>query len=358
MRILVVTGASGGHIFPALSFLESLKEKNNCIDTLLVLPKKSIKSLVNGFACRFAYTSIEPVSFALDLKFFFSIFNFLRGGLESLSIVLEFHPDIVVGFGSLSCLPIVILSRVFGIKVLIHEQNVIPGRANKFLARCADRIAVSFVKTREYLNGYQDKIVFTGNPLRRELARIEKRQALGSFGFQDDKFTVLVMGGSQGSQRINHTFLKAVSSLSLKFNLQIIHITGDRDYDLVKQGYRDINVAVRLFNFFKPMQYAYSAADLVVSRAGATTIAELLSYRLPAIIIPYPFAYRHQTENAKFLEELGCAVIFEDKELEQDLKDAIEDLIEHPERIKRMQSGYDNSPPFKNTLLADAVLSL
>lgn len=362
MRILVVTGASGGHIFPALSFLDALKDKN--VNTLLILPRYCLKYNISWKETRnykVNYISISAIKLDLDFTNFVAILKFFHGSLESLLIILRFRPDIVVGFGSLVSVPIVLLAWIFRIRTLIHEQNVIPGRANRLLAKFTDRIAISFLESRDYLKSCsKTKIVFTGNPVRREFIRINKNKALDFFGLDSDKFTILVMGGSLGSHRINIEFLNAISRISDRHKLQIIHLSGRGDYALLKYGYRVLNINIKLFDFLEPMHYAYNACDLVISRAGATTIAEIIFFRLPAIIIPYPFAYGHQASNAELLQSQGCAMVIKDNELGADiLRQAIEKLLDNPGEIKRMSSGYDAmSKSNANDLLVDEVLSL
>jgi len=378
VKVLAITGSSGGHIFPALGFLDTLnnksrtflpqetpytkkvRDKHKDIDILLVLPKKTITHQVGNFEYKLNYISISSIKLNLDFKNFAAILRFFQGSLESIIILLTFRPDIVVGFGSLCCIPMILFAWLFRVKTLIHEQNVIPGRANRFLAKFTDRIAVSFAQTGDYFKDYKRKVIITGNPIRKELSRIDKNKAFDFFGLDSDKLTILVMGGSQGSHRINLGFLRAVSAIPDKSSFQVIHLAGRQDLDFLKNSYKDLNINSRLFNFLESMQYAYSACDLVVSRAGATTIAEIIFFGLAAIIIPYPFAYRHQVANAKVLENIGSGIIIQDNELDSDiLKKNIENLINKPERIKAMRSHYDNILKLNaNDLLVEAVKSL
>ena len=360
MKVLTVTGSSGGHIFPALSFLDTLSNKHKDIDILLVLPKKNITHHRESLKYKLNYISISSVKLNFGFRNLGAILRFFKGSLESIIMLLIFRPDVVVGFGSLACIPMILFARLLRMKTLIHEQNVIPGRANRFLAKFTDRIAISFARTSDYFKGYTRKIIITGNPIRKELNRIDKNKALGFFGFRSGKFTILVMGGSLGSQRINSMFLKAVSAVPDKSGFQVIHLTGMADYDFVKDSYKDLNINSRLFNFLEPMQYAYSACDLVISRAGATTVAEIIFFGLAAILIPYPFAYRHQTANAKVLENIGSGIIIQDNESGSDivLRKTIENLVNNPEGIKAMRSYYGNIFRLNaNDLLAEAVLA-
>lgn len=357
MRILAVTGASGGHIFPSLSFLDTLKEKHKDADTLLILPKKILGSSIIPHGYNIRYISISAIKLRFTLGFFFAILRFLKGSLESLLLVLRFRPDTVVGFGSIVSAPLVLLAWIFRIKTIIHEQNVIPGQANRFLAKFSDNIAISFEETRNYFKGSSRKIVFTGNPIRKQLRRIDKNKAREFLGLNADRFTILAMGGSAGSHRINRGFLNALSRIKDKHKFQIIHLAGSGDYNFLEGAYKDSGMNIRLFSFLEQVEYAYSAADLVISRAGATSIAEIIFFGLPAIIIPYPFAREHQASNAKVLEAQGAAIVIKDNALDSDiLRQAIEGLINNPGKLKNMRSGYDNIiAPDANDLLVDEV---
>lgn len=360
MMVLVVVGSSGGHIFPALSFIDALKDKYPQVGALLILPKRNFIDRLQLAEYKVRYISISPITLRPNFKNLIAILGFLKGSLESFFIMLEFRPDIVVGFGSIVCLPLILLAWIFRIKILIHEQNVIPGRANRFLAGFADIIAVSFKDSMNYFKNRADKIALTGNPIRRGLKRIDKNEALDFFGLEDNKFTILVMGGSQGSHRLNAGFLKAVSSKASGPRIQVVHLSGVKDLDFLKQGYRDLNLDARLFSFLKDMHYAYSAADLLVSRCGATTIAEAMFFRLPALIVPYPFAYAHQLKNAQVLAELGCALIIKDSELDTDkLRQVLAGLLNNPDKISLMRYNYNNIPqPDAGNLLVGQAMSL
>ncbi|MFH0762513.1 MAG: undecaprenyldiphospho-muramoylpentapeptide beta-N-acetylglucosaminyltransferase [Candidatus Omnitrophota bacterium] len=360
MKVLVATGSSGGHIFPALSFLAALKKKSPGVDALLVLPKKSIKSVILPAEIKVKYTSTSAIGLGLSLKNLRALINLFKGFLESLLILCEFRPDVVAGFGGLNSVPLVLLGWLFRAKTIIHEQNVIPGRANRLLAKFSDRIAVSFKETENFLRLSRDKVIISGNPIREELRPVDKSEALRFFGFENNKFTILVMGGSQGSRKINATFPKAAALLSDISGFQVIHISGAENLDLLSCQYTSLGIKFKLFNFLPQMQYAYSAADLAISRAGATTVAELILYRLPAIIVPYPFAYRHQEANAGFLQDKKAAVKISDDALEAGaLAEAIGAISMDPQRRMGMSLAYEGIVlPDANNVLADAALSL
>lgn len=360
MRFLAVTGTSGGHIFPALSFLNALKDKNTNIDTLLVLPQNNINYQIDLDRHQVRYISAYKFNTGSGLKKLISILKFLQGTFESLCILLKFKPDIVVGFGSIYSVAPVLFAWLFRIKTLIHEQNVVPGRANRFLARFVDKIAISFKQTTGYFRNIQRRIVFTGNPIRQDLKIIDRFKALNFFGFQNDRFTILVMGGSQGSQKINQIFRESLSLMADKGRLQIIHIAGSKDYDLINNAYKDLNLKIKIFSFLKQIHYAYSISDLAITRAGACTIAELIKFALPAVIIPYPFALRHQLSNAKVLEDSGSAILIsEDRLNAKVLKNTLEELVNNQQRVKSMRLAYLNIQKDNvNNLLVDEALAL
>lgn len=340
-RILLVTGASGGHIYPALGLLDALREKYPGCGTLLVLPKVNpvTPAELSGQNIRF----IPAMRLGAGFRIPVSIFGICAGALESIWILLVFRPGLVIGFGSLNSLPAVCLARALGIKTMIHEQNVVPGRANVFLFRFCDKAAVSFLKTRDYLPGHPEKIVFTGNPLRKSLTRMDRQEALSFFGLAEGKFTLLVSGGSQGSQRINAVFLEAMAGLGSRDKLQVIHLCGRREYAALETGYRGLGVDVRLFGFLKDMQYAYSAADMILCRAGATTLAEVIHFAIPAVLIPYPYAHKHQVRNAEVLSSIGAALAIDDSRLEAAaLRDTLTQLMADAGKLERMRSAYRN----------------
>jgi UDP-N-acetylglucosamine--N-acetylmuramyl-(pentapeptide) pyrophosphoryl-undecaprenol N-acetylglucosamine transferase len=360
VKILAVTGASGGHIFPALAFLDTLKNRRKDAELLLVLPKRSVQMPEGDFPCRVYFISAPNIRLSLDFKNIIAIVGFLKGIFQGIFILLEFRPDIVAGFGSLASVPVVFFAWVLGIKVLIHEQNVAPGKANKLLSRFSDKIAVSFKETAEYFRDIRGKVIYTGNPLRSKLSRCDKNTALDFFGFTGGKVTILAVGGSQGSSNINLAFSDALLKLPAAKELQVIHISGARDYDFLDERYKNSGLNVRLFKFLDSMEYAYSACDFVISRAGATTIAEIMYFGLAAIIVPYPFARKHQLGNARVLGALGAAIIIEDSQLSTGvLEKRMQDFISNPAILSRMRSGYaDIDRHNANDLFTDAVLSL
>jgi len=357
MRILIVTGSSGGHIFPAMALREELN--NSSQEVLLVLPLKSRRDKLSDSTGEIKYIHTAVLTLALSRKNLAGLWFFLWGAWESLRIVLKFKPEVVVGFGSLNTLALVFWAWLFRIKTIIHEQNVICGRANSLLAKLVDKVAVSFSQTCGSLNISPERVVLTGNPLRKEMERVDKNEALNFFKLKAGKFTILITGGSQGAHRLNAVCLEALSAYPRKDALQLIHICGTQDFSRLASGYAAAGVACKLFEFLPEMQYAYSVADLIICRAGATTIAELQRFRIPAILIPYPFAYAHQLANAQILAKPKAALIISDQELTSEKISAqITQFLNDPQKLEFMRQAYTEFGDLEATkLLAKEVLT-
>ncbi|MCK9594594.1 MAG: UDP-N-acetylglucosamine--N-acetylmuramyl-(pentapeptide) pyrophosphoryl-undecaprenol N-acetylglucosamine transferase [Candidatus Omnitrophica bacterium] len=360
MKILAATGSSGGHIFPALAFLDEVKRKDNGIDTMLVLPRKSIKEGLQVPGHKVRYVSVTSLNLRLDGQNLRSLVNLAKGLWESLLIVIKFKPDIAVGFGSIASLPVIFWAWFFRIRTVIHEQNVIPGKANRFLVKFVDKFAVSFDRTGRLLGCCPEKIVVTGNPLRRGLLRVDKGVAIEHLGLRKGKFTLFIVGGSQGSKRINSEAVRSLAGLKDKEALQVIHLCGNADPGMLGRFYAEAGIGAVVLPFLKEVHYAYSCADLVICRAGAATVSELILFKLPSVIIPYPFAGAHQSANAGVLAEKGCAIVIEEEGLSPGkLKGVVEGFINDPLRLEHMRLAFEGvkSQPAAE-LLAEAVLEL
>jgi len=358
MRVLIVTGSSGGHIFPALALADLLMESNHKVQ--LVLPEDVRKTIIPFNFTQNEYIHSAKLSFSLNKKNILGVYFFLWGSWQALRIIIKFKPQVVVGFGSLNSISMIFWAWLFRIKTIVHEQNVVCGRANRLLSKLVDKVAISFSQTRNYLNVFGEKIVLTGNPLRRDLIRREKKEALDFFKFKEGKFTVLITGGSQGAHRLNAACLEALSIYQKKPDLQLIHICGGQDFTWLSARYTGTVLTYKLFDFFPQMQYAYSVADLIICRAGATTIAELVKFKVPAILVPYPFAYAHQLANAQVLKDIGAAEVLLDADLSIDkLKEKLQEYFCNNALLKTMQKAYQKISVLDATaLLANEVLNL
>lgn len=235
------------------------------------------------------------------------------GVLKAYSILRSFRPNVLVGTGGYTSAGVALAEWLRGGKVVIHEQNSVPGRTNLFLARLAKKVCVTFEESLSYFP--QDKTVLTGLPIRPEIAAgKDRRAARESLGLDPEKFTLLVIGGSQGARRINEMVLDAAPVL-VENGMQVLHQSGEKNYDSVASRRPDVS-GYFVRPYIDDMAAAYSAADLIVSRSGASTIAELTVRGVPAVLIPYPFAHAgHQTKNAEAVARAGAAVAVEESGL-------------------------------------------
>ncbi|MBU1062449.1 MAG: undecaprenyldiphospho-muramoylpentapeptide beta-N-acetylglucosaminyltransferase [Candidatus Omnitrophica bacterium] len=323
MRVMIVAGGTGGHLFPAIRLAEEIHNLSSDKILFITSSRRQDRDILKerhipfrvlpviGFQSR---NAVHILNFAVRL---------IGSLIKSLFLVLQFRPTLVIGFGGYVSGPIVITSVLLRIKTIVHEQNVYPGKTNRILAGFVDKIAISFPETLKYLDKFKSKIIITGNLLRKGLREVQKKEGAG--------FTVLAMGGSQGSHILNKLIPEAVSLMEscMKDTLGILHISGYEEEEEVIKAYRDRSIKSRVFSFTGEMNKLYNECDFVISRAGALTVSELLYLAKPSILIPYPHASGHQRLNAKLLEDRGGALLLEEKDLKaEDLRDAMVRLMD------------------------------
>jgi UDP-N-acetylglucosamine--N-acetylmuramyl-(pentapeptide) pyrophosphoryl-undecaprenol N-acetylglucosamine transferase len=266
-----------------------------------------------------------------------SVANIPKGILEANRILKNFSPDLTIGLGSYSAGPVVFAAWLRRIPIVIHEQNILPGITNRILSRFAKRIYISFEHTKSNLD--LRKVRWTGNPVRRELLEYcdhnaqEKRDNAGN-----RPFTVLIIGGSQGAHRINMAVIEALEHLKDKDHLHFVHQTGDADEQQVNEAYRRNSIRCTVQSFFDNMTELYRRADLLICRAGATTVAEITALGKAVIFIPFPYAADdHQVLNAGSLSDHGAAETIIEKDLSgQILSERIAFYAAHEEVLNDM----------------------
>ena len=355
MKIVIGTGGSGGHIFPALSVAAKLKEGGNEVFFIGAFGFLKEKIEEEG------YWSEELEAKGLTTNsvksIVFSIISMLESTIHVMKTLKRLRPDAVVGFGGYGAFPVILAAGLSRQRTVIHEQNVIPGRANTVLAKFVNRIALSFEKSRKFFP--DDKTVLTGCPSRIPGQPYDKEQILRDFGLQLGKNTFLICGGSQGSQKINKIFLETLPSLS-DFNLQVIHISGEKDYEELKNKYSAAAIEHCVVPFLDEMDKAYAVADMAIARAGAVTVTEVARFGVPTIFIPYPFAGGHQKENALILTEIHAATMIEERDLTPKLlKDTINDFWrDKMSRAEIQQHAQCICPSDAADLLAREIVAL
>lgn len=349
MKILIASSASGGHLFPALSVARALRGRVGQENLFFLTEKNKVSNKILeqcGFEVSFLDFSLKN---RLSLQARSSVIKLILTAARGFSLVKKGSFDVVVGFGGYVSVAPIIAAKLLGKRTLIHEQNVILGKANWFLSHFVDVIATSFPETHDSIrnSGIERKIVYTGLPLRQNLEKLSRQEAARFFGFDGRLTTILVLGGSIGSRAINQHFLQTIEGLAKKEQLQIIHICGFNDEAMVKSFYeRHPLFKVRVFAFLDQMSYAYSCADLCICRSGASTIYELALFKVPALLIPYPHARAHQRANAAVLEKSKAGMIIEEQALAETLKEKLAYLLDNTMALDQMQSSFPQNLVF------------
>ncbi len=345
MKFLICAAGSGGHIYPALSLANELKRKDESAQIIFLSSKKSIDKQIfektQGRVVGFDFippqrkTGVNTVKFCLKNLYF--LLKFSKESIRVFFLILAIKPDLVIGFGGIGSVAAIISAKLLNIPSLIHEQNVVPGLANRLLGRLSSKVATGFQKSNIYFKNRNS--VFTGNPIRCDLQRLDAAQARNSLGLNIEKFTILVMGGSQGAVFINNCFISALKGLTeeKRFRLQVIHCCGNKDVTAVEKKYEDIKIQARVFAFCTLMSSAYSAADLIVGRSGAGTLNEICFFGKASILIPYPYAQAHQNANAEFMQEASAATLVKQDALTcSHLTSLIELSMDRPKVLESM----------------------
>ncbi|MCM8812224.1 MAG: undecaprenyldiphospho-muramoylpentapeptide beta-N-acetylglucosaminyltransferase [Candidatus Omnitrophica bacterium] len=345
---LIVAGGSGGHLVPAVALAEHLQRTARCV---LVSTARPVDRLMSeGSGVEWVRVDLKPVRPSLRWLWPGYWVGQWKGFQRIRQVIRKERPAAAIGFGGYISAVALVAAKLARLPVVIHEQNVLPGGANRLLARFADAVAVHFKETGEHLpRGCRVEV--TGNPLRTFQGKVTVREARQFFGLESEEPVLLVMGGSQGSRAVNDAILKMWEARAGfdEPGMQVIHLCGSEDPEKLREAYRLLGVPARVFPFLREMEMAYAAATLAVSRAGATTISELSAVRLPAVLIPYPHAGGHQRANARWLAQRQGAIVVEQSELAPyDLWKRINALIRSPRRLEEMRqamTGITNGTP-------------
>ena len=361
MRILVAGGGTGGHFYPGYSAAVELGKKGAEVLFLLRTGDPAARVLENE---NLPYAELElvglPRSFnpIRHLRFALKLAGAL---LTARRVIKDWQPDAVLGTGGYISFPAVFWAVLGGTPALVHESNAKPGLANLLLAYMGAQVAAGLP-----VNGFpkKTKITMTGTPIREYFsAWPEQASARRELGLSHDKTTVLAFGGSGGAIGLNIALSQA-AKLPVWENMQVLHITGKRDFEKIKKSYGAIPPQVTLMQYCDRMDLAYAAADLVLCRSGASTIAELLALKKPAILVPFPEAAAdHQTANAKVLVNAGAALLLpENPQLAQQLSAGIPALARDSEKLEAMRAAYAGlnspSPLESGRLLAGALCDM
>jgi UDP-N-acetylglucosamine--N-acetylmuramyl-(pentapeptide) pyrophosphoryl-undecaprenol N-acetylglucosamine transferase len=360
VRVVIAGGGSGGHLFPGVALAEELVRKEKALVTFVGTEKGIESRVIPRAGYQIKYLPVEGVMGRSIFGKIKALFKMAASFVESRRLLFSACPDIVIGTGGYASVSTVIMAWVMSIPTLILEQNVVPGAANKVLGKFfASAVAATY---QESMSSFpQDRTYLAGNPVRADILRAGKESSLELFGLAPDRFTVFIFGGSSGARSINNATVSALNHLlDTKDKVQFLHQSGEQDYNGVREAYRKRGFRAMVAPFIFQMPEAYAVADLVVSRAGATTLAELTALGMPAILIPYPFAGEHQEFNARKLSELGAARFIKDAELSgETLSAEVRRLMEsEEERTLMSRRSKSIGKPDAAQRVADIALSL
>jgi len=334
VKILIAGGGTGGHLFPGVAIAEEFRRRDRTNNVLFIGTKRGLEARVLpqlGFDLE--TLEVEGIKGRGITRSMAALAKIPPSLIQSSRIIRGYGPNVVIGVGGYASGPAVLAARFMGVPTAIAEQNAIPGETNKILGRFAARIFVSFPETAHWFR--KDRVRVTGNPIRAAIAGAHQRDRKPG-----EPFGLLIFGGSQGAHRINLAVLEALPHLGdLKGKIRITHQTGKDDLEMVKKGYSDQAMEADVLPFITDMASAYGKADLLVCRAGATSIAEITASGKAALFIPFPFAVNdHQTKNAELLVNRGAAEMIPERDLTgENLSGIIRRLAKEPGRIEEME---------------------
>ena len=338
MKVIITAGGSGGHIYPALAIINKIKEKEPNSTFLYIGTKDRMESTIIP-SYNIPYIGIEMKG--LNRKNIFKNFSVIKNTLKNIKYlkkkIKEYDPDIVIGVGGFVTTPVIYAASKLGYKTFIHEQNSIPGVSNKFLSRYATKIGVSLSSSMEYFP--KKKTEFTGNPRSEEVfssKRVDKDKL--NLGLSDNKKLVLIVMGSQGSIIMSEKLKSSLDGFAGK-DYEVVCVTGKGYYD----NYKNLSFPknVKIVSYLDNMSEVLKNTDLIVSRAGASSIAEITALGIPSILVPSPHVtHNHQYKNAKVLEEArACVIIEEDKFDSNILVNEIDNILNDKDKLLTLKTN-------------------
>src|SRR5204863_2019473 len=333
MNVIIAGGGTGGHLFPGIAVAREIQRRDAGSRILFVGAEQGIEARIvpkEGFELRaLPVGGIKGVGVVRQVR---NLMGMVGGVFKAQSILQEFKPDVVIGVGGYASFPMLSAATLRGYPRVIMEQNATPGLANRVLGKWVDFAAVTDERTQSYFGKHA---IVTGNPVRPEFKSIAPK-------LHTAPHTILIFGGSQGAQSINRAVMEALDNLSdWKDRLRFVHQTGERQLEEVSRAYSSKGFESDVRTFFNNFHEQYAAADLIVSRSGATTVAEIKAAGRAAILIPFPFATDdHQMKNARSMAKENAAILIPNSELKGErLAAAILELIGNPERLKQIESN-------------------
>lgn len=342
MRVIMTGGGTGGHIYPAVAIADEIKKRDKDAEILFVGAEIGMEgTLVPKCGYDIKLIPVEGFERGKILCNLDILQKYHRANKMSKKILKDFKPDVVIGTGGYASAPVVKTAQKMGISTYIHEQNAFPGISNKMQEKNAVKVFLGFEEGSKHFR-HPEKHVVTGNPVRADFIEADRQKSRQALGFKDSDFVLLAFGGSQGAGRINKAMIKVIEAFNGVEDIKICLGTGRYYYDAIIRELEEKGIEpkdnIKIMEYIDDMPKLLSASDLVVSRSGALTVAEVTVCGVPAAFIPSPnVSGNHQFFNAKAVEEKGGAIIIEEKELDNDkLVSTILSLKNDPEALREM----------------------
>lgn len=366
-RVVLTGGLSGGHTFPLIAVARALeREMHGDVEFLFMGSRGAFedKAMADaGIPCKFILTAKWRRYFSIQN--YIDLFKLPVAFVQALWHLLWFMPDAIFSKGGAASVPIALAAALYRIPILLHDSDAVAGRANRFVSRYATRIAIAYEKARQYFPA--NKIALTGNPIREEILAGDAERGRQQLGFVADRPILLVIGGSLGAEQLNKNIIRMLPELLAK-GYQILHLTGERNFASVQQEAAALGIqpgsGYVALPFLPALELAdvYAFATIVISRAGAGTIAELAALAKPSILVPLGTAANNeQRENAYEISRRGGAVVIEEANLGGHIVlEVLADMIAHPDRLKTMGEAFRQSyyHPDAAQLLARGLMTL
>ncbi|HUS57274.1 MAG TPA: undecaprenyldiphospho-muramoylpentapeptide beta-N-acetylglucosaminyltransferase [Planctomycetota bacterium] len=311
MKIILAGGGTGGHTIPGIALAQRIENDGGSKAMFITSSREVDVHLMRRYGFRALHLAIQPFG-ANPMTWPRGLADGLLALRQANRAIEDFGPDAIVGLGGYVSFFPILAAKLRRLPIVLLEQNVIPGKATRWLAPFAQEIACQWQETMRHLS-VKVRARVTGNPVRAEVLAGTREVAARKLGLDPEKKTLLVLGGSQGSHALNEMMIASAAGIAhLAPGLQVVHLSNKADHERVEQAYKNAGIKAAVFTFLDEMDLAYSASDVALSRAGGTTIAEMAACGIPSILVPYPFAADdHQRHNAQALADAGAAVVLE-----------------------------------------------
>lgn len=341
MKVLIAAGGTGGHIYPGLAIAEKIKMKYPGVEIIFIGSNVGMeKNIIPQYGYPIEYIRVRGFERKASLETLAAIKGIFDGLRDAKKIISEQQPDLVIGTGGFTAGPLLLIASRRKIKTLIHEQNAYPGKTNLMLGKRVDRIAISFEEARKYFPN--KKTFLAGNPVGSEYQHIDRNGLRKKLNLSDTQKMVLIMGGSQGAGSINQSALSLIKLYQERKDRVIYHLTGKDQYASVKNEVENLAVSplknVFVEAYSNEMHNLLGAADLVIGRSGAMSVAEIQAVGVPSVLVPYPMAAgNHQEFNARVITDAGGGILIKDKDLTGAyLIQIAESLLNSEEKLQMM----------------------